>query len=66
MSLPRMLYTISSMVDVSDCVVPSLDQRAHMDLAEVEAVWPFLMALRDRSPSVVLRRSALASDTDVA
>ena len=53
------------MVDVSNCVTPSFVERVPLDLVEVEAVWPFLTALMDCSPSVVFRRSVLASETDV-
>ena len=51
------------MVVVSDCVAHSVSERAPLDA--VEAVWPLLTALRDRSPSIVFRCSALASGTDV-
>ena len=61
-----MLGTLFCMVDVPNGVVLTLAERVPLDLVEVEAVWPFLTALRDRSPSVVLRRNVLASETDVA
>ena len=63
--LPHMLDATFSMVGASDYVALALSDRVPLGLVVVEVVGPFLTVRMDHSPSYVIRRSVLASETDV-
>ena len=61
-----MLDTTFCVVGVSGYVVLARLERVPLGLVVVEVAWPFPAALVDCSPPPVVRRSVLASETDVA